>query len=313
MTTIAFREVRRLRFIRLACDIIVDARSLQIGLASSRLLEAAKRYDSARQKSYRVTGKISSAEIAQNYIDIAGALGLLRIQEGIAEPTAPAVALSTFDDTPHTMALSLGERVQFLEQLLTVEPCAREVRAILSKLAEANELAPSDFLDPKSNDRVFLDTVRNDRVVKSHLEWLADLKLVGATRPTRGNFHITNLGRELARVLETAETNLLLPTISTYVADEIGVVKPSLPGNETLRSAVVDAAERVRKRVASPIDPKLVAAEPVLLVARLILLTQSKCYVSFAELLDAVESRARTWRILFSWNRAYKSGHFRFP
>jgi len=292
-----------LRFIRLACDIVVDARSLQIELAAKRLLDASRLYQAALQRSYRQTGKISSQEIAENHIDVAGALGLLRIHEGVAEPRAGAVALSAFDERTATMELTLGERVQFLDRLLTIEPCLDEVRGIFSKIREVHEAAPSDFRG----------VVKNDRVVKSHLDWLVDLRLVGATRGSRGKFHLTSLGEKVQLAMTDRGDRFLPAVMASYVADDLGRLTTARPPDPKVRDAILKGAARVMKRVPSPVDPKLVPGEPVLLIARLILLTEARFYIGFAELLAVVEESAQTWGIYFSWNRGYKSGHFRLP
>ncbi len=301
MTGTAYREVRRLRLLRLSCDVVVAARSLQTELASKRLLAASRSIEGHLAKYYRSTGRIRTEEIAENYLDTAADLGLLRVKEGVFEPMSLGVALAAAE-APSGLALSLEEKLLFFETIVASQPTAGNVWKLIATLSDGKNRTPM---------KLAADAQVPERVVKSHTEWLIDLKCVGATRQSRGAFYLSEKGKSLAELLQRENPPSPKDLVLRFAAEEAKGLHPSLPPLQVVENAVRLAAKRLKELAHSQIDPNLLAAEPVLLLARIIMLASDGYYAERDWLLKTIEAAAPRWRMVFSWDPAYNSGYIR--
>ncbi len=293
MTATAFREVRRLGYFRPLCLIVAHARSIDIDLASSRLLKRAEQVNLYLNRYPRSTGRISTEKIAASYIRMAAQLGLIDLEGHVVQAAPKGLVLSVLKEGRVPFGLTLQERIFFADLLSQTEPCSAEITDLMKHLLG----------NPRSRFGDFEETGLGDRITKSHIEWLIDLRLVTHSLPSRGTFSLSESGLTLCR-----ESGRLLRAdllSRAYAELHYGELR-SVPDVVELREAFKESLDDLHEAV-SPISRKVFAAEPVLLRTRLYLI-DAGVWVSRESALDIFEKYSEELRIIFKWDPIYDGG-----
>jgi hypothetical protein len=305
-----YREVRRLAFLRLICDIISKQKSSEIFLVSQKFFGEAKKLNEQLPLYKRNTGKVKSISVARNHFVVANALNLVKMEGAFVESTSEAAffaSLSKNNDNP--FILTTEEKISFFDLLLSKR---YQILSRILILLEASH--PISFKELREKLRENYKKSHVDHVVKSHVEWLIDLDLIDSTSPRKGKFKLTEKGKPVKQVLASKiSDNFSLISLKTYAETFLGgkIEIGDKIKDEILMSSFNKAIERTKNLAASEVSKELLSALPVIKSLRLVLLVDYRILLSMDHLIKIMKEILQKKGIDFKWDPMYKGGYIK--
>lgn len=305
-----YREVRRLAFLRLICDIISKQKFSEIFLASQKFFDEAKKLNNQLPLYKRNTGKVESLSVARNHFVVANALNLVKMEGAFVESTSEAAffaSLSKNESNP--FVLTVEEKISFFDLLFTKR--SQILSMILIKLGKSH---PVSFEKLREELRENHKKSHIDHVVKSHVEWLIDLDLIDSTSPRKGKFNLTEKGKSVKQVLASKiSDDYFLISLRTYAEACLGrrIEIANKVKNEILMSSFNRAVERTKNLAASEVSKELLSALPVIKSMRLVLLFDYGILLSIDHLIKIMKEALLKKGIDFKWDPMYKGGYIK--
>ncbi len=304
----SFREVRRLAYLRFACDIMAIEKSSEINLASEKFLNKTRTLNWKLRTYTRNTGKVERISVAKNHFIIAKALGLMKIEgEFVKSTSISAFFASLLKNDENPFYLSLEEKLSFFEELFEYK--GQDLAPLLILFDD------EDWIDlGEGINRMKIEPRPHvDQIVKSGFDWFVDLGLLSATSARKGKFGITRVGKSLREVLESSNGSHKSSTLlEVYAEDLLGHIDIlDRADDESIMSSFHKARERTRKFATSEISRDLLSALPIVLFTRLQLLAKYRILLSVDELITHMRELLPKSGISFKWDPIYKGGYIR--
>jgi hypothetical protein len=302
-----YREVRRLAYLSLICDIVYHESGNKFEIITQLILDRIKQEKLNNQLNmyYRKTGNINELSVSRNHLLVAKKLKLVDIEENYIIKNAATILFSTLKDEREKdkknnfFNLTNYEKVAFLYKLLEVKDF--DIRFFLENLD--SQWQSIDSIKGKMKEKKMnLKDSTIDHAVKSNLDWLVDLGIVLFTLPSGGKVCLSAIGKEMK--FDTEKEILL-----SY-CEQLGMKKEDIIRDKLIINSFQLAINKMDNRIKSTINEQLLNAAPIILFLQIDLLFKGFFYKK-DELINKLYEVLPKYSISFSWDPSVNEGYFK--
>jgi hypothetical protein len=299
----SYREVRRLAYLRLLCNIISEKRIYQIDDLIKKFLEKAEQWNKKLDLYKRCTGKIKESSVAKNHILVAHSLGLLRISGHLVESTSYSALFASLPmNEKNPFDLTTYEKLSFFDLLF------KERFNALSKIIQLAYGSGRSYFDYNFLRKNNLD----DHTVKSHIEWLIDLNIViPLSKAKKGGFELAKIDHLVKEISTTKSyTESLLKVYAQFLLGKH--ISEGIVNDEILMESFKKSFEKTKDYCFTEIDKRVFSALPIIYYCRLYLLIEHGIFINLSDLIKNMEKVLPQKKILFRWDPSYGGGYIKY-
>lgn len=295
MVKAPYGEGRRLAYFRVITDQAEKFLPCDITFLVDQILHVSKKMHNALLGYKRTTGRMENKNVCYNYLRFSSWLSLLKIEGDVVSRNANTVFFSTLEHGQN-FNLSKDEKLAYFIHLWFRIPKLREVLGMLST-----------YRPLRSGKLRTLGIT--EHTAETYSEWLVDLDLANATRRGYGAYYLNAIGDKVRSLGETPER-----ACCTYASSILAArVEPKKCVSEDYAwREIARIAKNLSRHIASPVDPRLVAALPILSHLQIALLNKRHTFLTREELIVLAQEASDSHEATFTWDRAYKTGYLEF-